>query len=143
MSLGNLEQTISDCLKSDDYEWALRLWFILSYAYYCLDETIAPDDSYDALCKMLLRGWKSGWRPKKNHGYIDEECLTSGSAYHIMPSKYPGVARSSAEHYARLLRNRLKYHPYYPDYEDGYCVLLKEHGGTYERKSVGLDRFFE
>lgn len=144
MDIEEFRERIRECLQSDNCDWAFNTWLILSYAYYCLDVSLTSDDDYDALCKKLLAGWKGGWRPKGNLGYIDEECLTSGTAYHILASKYPGPARSVAVSYARQISNRLKIPPHEPDYHEGYSVFLKEHGGTFEsnNKPSGLDRFF-
>ena len=77
-------------------------WYlILSYAYYHLNVSLISDNVYDQLCRELRVALGSSKIIHRHMGLCDIHILSAGTAYHLKPEDYPGMAISCAKQFVQ------------------------------------------
>jgi len=80
----------------------LIAWYLIaSYGYYIELDGPMSDQSYDAVCKELMRRDVS----QDEHGYlIEEDALAAGTGHQIPLSSYPNIVMNSLGQFAQFCK---------------------------------------
>lgn len=63
-------------------------WMLMaSYAYYCKDEGLLKDETFDKLCLYILNNWDT--LEHKLKSFVPKESLSAGTGYNIAFSSFP------------------------------------------------------
>ena len=77
-------------------------WYLmLSYGYYCLDESIVSDTFFDNMAKIFLENYDNITHRHRN--LVSKDDLKAGTLYHMRENDYPLVVRSS---FVQVLNNK-------------------------------------
>ena len=95
-----MDQSVKSAIRKNP-NMAVPWFLITSYTYYHLHSPLVHDNTYDYLCRFMLRRWR---RIKHRHkGLIEKQTLSAGTGFYLNADDYPGLAVGAAE---RLVKEK-------------------------------------
>lgn len=87
-----LQVRINGAIKSN-INLIVPWYLILSYSYYCLDESLVEDYEYDELAKLFLSNYDIIKHRHKQ--LVSKDALRAGTLFSLRENDYPLIVRSA------------------------------------------------
>lgn len=97
---GNYDEVVRECFKVNKN--SCISWFLASsFAYYCKNESLLKDETFDKMCKFMLDNWDSLEHTNKH--LITKDMLRMGTGAFIKEADYPTRIKVTADMFIRGL----------------------------------------